>query len=176
MSYVLYSLDGINAKTGEQRAEITQHINESVRTVIRNLRETIWAISDEAITLYDFSDKLKVYVREIFRNNPTQVEFKENFTSEQCLNSLVGLNLYRICQEIVNNVFKHAQATELRIVVSATERVTIEIMDNGKGFDPEKTENEGFGLTNLKSRAAEANIQLALKTSPGKGTSYTLIV
>jgi signal transduction histidine kinase len=50
LSYVLYSLDGINTDDKSKRTEITGNVNESVRNVISNLRETIWAINDEAIS------------------------------------------------------------------------------------------------------------------------------
>jgi signal transduction histidine kinase len=81
LSYVLYSLDGINTDDKSKRTEITGNVNESVRNVISNLRETIWAINDEAISINDFSDKLKVYVRSMFRNTETKISFTENIQS-----------------------------------------------------------------------------------------------
>lgn len=145
LSYVLYSLDGINETDTQKRKELTTTINESVRNVISNLRETIWAINDESITIQDFSDKLKVYARTMFRNTQTNIVFNEQIETDIKLNSVVGLNLYRICQEIINNAFKHSKADELKIEISGHENFKIEISDNGIGFDLEQIETEGFG-------------------------------
>jgi signal transduction histidine kinase len=176
LSYVLYSMDGVNIEDKEKRSAVISDINESVRSVISNLRETIWAINDEAISVNDFSDKLKVYVRSMFRNTGTKIIFNEKIENNIQLNSFVGLNLYRICQEIINNAFKHAQATELNITIASDDRVTIGISDNGVGFELNEDKENSFGLTNIKSRAAETKISLDVKTKPGAGTSYVLIV
>jgi signal transduction histidine kinase len=176
LSYVLYSLDGINTEDKSKRIEITSNVNESVRNVISNLRETIWAINDEAISINDFSDKLKVYVRSMFRNTETKISFTENIQIDTQLNSLVGLNLYRICQEIINNAFKHSKATELLVNITSDKHVVIEIKDNGVGFDLELVEKDGFGLANIKSRAAEVGITLELESKLNNGVKYKLLV
>lgn len=176
LSYVLYSLDGINEKDKQKRAELTTNINESVRNVISNLRETIWAINDESITIQDFSDKLKVYARSMFRNTETKIVFNERIENNIELNSATGLNLYRICQEIINNAFKHSKADELKIEITANEKTTIVINDNGIGFDTEKDSNDGFGLSNIKSRANETGIILNLKAKISRGVAYSLVV
>lgn len=176
LSYVLYSLDGINTDDKSKRTEITGNVNESVRNVISNLRETIWAINDEAISINDFSDKLKVYVRSMFRNTETKISFTENIQIDTQLNSLVGLNLYRICQETINNAFKHSNATELIVNITSDKHIMIEIKDNGVGFDLEAVSKEGFGLANIKSRAAEVGITLELESKLNDGVSYKLLV
>ena len=173
---MLYSLDGINTDDRSKRTEITNSVNESVRHVISNLRETIWAINDEAIDINDFSDKLKVYVRSMFRNTSTKISFSENIKTNNQLNSLVGLNLYRICQEIINNAFKHSKATELIVNIKSENDVTIEIMDNGVGFDLDAVSKDGFGLANIKSRASEVGISLELESKLQSGVKYKLVV
>ncbi|MES2133358.1 MAG: ATP-binding protein [Bacteroidota bacterium] len=176
LSYVLYSLDGINTENQEKREELISNINGSVKNVISNLRETIWAISDESISVNDFSDKLKVYARTIFKNTKTKIIFNERVTNNVELSSLVGLNLYRICQEVINNAFKYAQAAELKVDIESNDRVTIIISDNGKGFDIKEKSSEGFGLSNIKARAGEFGITIDLETEINKGVVYTLVV
>ena len=92
------------------------------------------------------------------------------------LNSLVGLNLYRICQEIINNAFKHSKATELIVNIKSENDVTIEIMDNGVGFDLDAVSKDGFGLANIKSRASEVGISLELESKLQSGVKYKLVV
>lgn len=176
LSYVLYSIDNIVEEDKAKQIEAVKNINESVRNVISNLRETIWTISDEELSMSVFSDKLKVYVRTMFRNTETKILFTEKLDEEVALNASLGLNLYRICQEIINNVFKHAKATKLEISIEAEKGIVIMIRDNGVGFVPGDVPIDSFGLTNIKNRAKEINIQLNFETELSVGTTYKLLV
>ncbi len=177
LSYIIYSLDGINEEDKEKRTEITESINQSVRSVIGNLRETIWAISDANIKLQDFSDKLKLYARNLFRHTDVKIRFTENIRSEKELNALLGLNLYRICQEILTNAFKHSQASEVTIDLQSDEScLAVKIADNGAGFDRSVKKEACYGLQNLRKRSGEFGLALTLETGTGKGTKYELVV
>jgi signal transduction histidine kinase len=176
LSYVLYSIDGLSDQNAEKRVAVTQSINESVRNVISNLRETIWAINDESVSVNDLSDKLKVYVRSMFRNTDVKIVFQETIEKNIPLNSLTGLNVYRICQEIINNAFKHAKASELTIAITASERLEIIITDNGIGFNKDTSTIESYGLTNMKKRADEAGIAFHWDSEEGRGTRFRLVV
>ncbi|MES2566086.1 MAG: ATP-binding protein [Bacteroidota bacterium] len=176
LSYVLYAVDGLKNADHKKQEELGKSINESVRNVIANLRETIWAINDEVINVSDFCDKLKVYARSMFRNTKTKVVFEESISETIQLNSLIGLNLYRICQEIINNAFKHSEADLFTITVSSGERIKVVIADNGKGFNVKNSDSGGYGLSNIKARAKENGIELSLVSENEKGTTYSLIV
>ena len=178
LSYVIYSLDGINNEDEETRTEVTESINQSVRSVIGSLRETIWAISDANIKISDFSDRLKVFAKSLFKHTSTKVVFNEHLEKERELNALLGLNLYRICQEILNNAFKHAKARQIIIEIKSDEKCfELSISDNGIGFNLNKQENKvGYGLSNINKRAEEFGIALTLNTQQGKGTNYSLVV
>lgn len=175
LSYVLYSLDALNTDSVAKRNELKENINESVRSVIQNLRETIWAINDKELTVNDLSDKLKVYARSMFKNTSTKISFKEDIQNQITFNSLVGLNLYRICQEIINNAFKYANASELKITFTVNDKTTITIKDNGIGFDLNEY-LEGFGLANIKSRANEIGVSVDINANKNRGVSYTIVV
>lgn len=177
LSYIIYSLDGINDENEEKRTEVTDSINQSVRSVINSLRETIWAISDANINVQDFSDKLKVFAKTLFKHTNTKINFSENIKTNRELNALLGLNLYRICQEILNNAYKYANATEVKIDVQCEEeKLIIVIGDNGIGFDITQQSKEQYGLQNIKKRAAEFGISLTLETEIGMGARYLLSV
>lgn len=177
LSFIVYSLDGFEEDDKSKRAQLTESVNQTVRSVIGSLRETIWAISDANITAWDFSDKLKIFSKNIFRHSQTQVIFSENIVVKRELNALLGLNLYRISQEILNNAFKYAEATEVKIQIDCTaESLSIFISDNGKGFDTTLNKQESYGLQNIKKRAHEFGITLQLESKIDSGTKYVLIV
>jgi signal transduction histidine kinase len=175
LSYVLYSLDDLDHTDNSKRNEIKTNINESVRSVIQNLRETIWAINDESLTINDLSDKLKVYSRSMFKNSNTKIVFSENIESDIILNSLVGLNLYRICQEIINNAFKYSKATQLKFTINSNEKATIVIEDDGNGFDLNE-QSEGFGLKNIHDRAQEIGASVTISAIKNQGVTFTIVV
>ena len=81
----------------------------------------------------------------------------------------VAQTVYRIIQEALTNVFKHADATQIQIeLVHSDRELNLVIADNGKGFDPERNIS-GFGLQGMQERTATVNGQFQLITSPGNG-------
>lgn len=87
-----------------------------------------------------------------------------------------ALALFRIVQESLANVKRHAAATRVEISIAARDGVIeLEIRDNGKGFDPEKlAESESFGLLGMRERAISIGGELNVTSSPGQGTAVTL--
>jgi len=80
--------------------------------------------------------------------------------------------LYRIAQEALNNALKHAHARRITVCLRHGEgTVTLEVTDDGMGFDPATArERGGLGLSAMEERAAELGGQLAVGSSPGQGT------
>ena len=81
-----------------------------------------------------------------------------------------------LVQEIINNVFKHAQATELIINITKKENIQVIITDNGMGFASSTNDSNSFGLSSLQTRANEINAKLNIETEINKGTSVTLMI
>ncbi len=80
-------------------------------------------------------------------------------------------SLFRIAQEALNNIVKHAQAPQARLRLHLAEPFWMEIEDQGRGFDLQSAPAGGrMGLTGMRERAAEIGWQLRLTTSPGAGT------
>lgn len=77
--------------------------------------------------------------------------------------------LYRILQEQLSNIMKHAQATEVTVILSqAYDRTELEVRDNGKGFDV-TTKANGLGLNNISSRAKVFGGGMKIESARGKG-------
>ncbi len=176
LSYVMFSLEGNEEPSVEKRKEKAHNLANALRSVTGNLRETIWALNQEQLNVQDISDKLKTYTRNIFAYSDTKIKFEDAIENDQSLNPAFALNLFRICQEVINNVFKHAKASELTITISKDKKTTIVITDNGIGFAKELAGIESYGLTNLKVRADEINATLIINSDTDKGTKITLIV
>jgi PAS domain S-box-containing protein len=84
------------------------------------------------------------------------------------------LAVYRLAQELAQNVLKHAQATEATLEVEELPGwVVLRVEDNGRGFDPART-SDGLGLRSLRGRVALLGGQVYLTTAPGEGTQFQL--
>jgi two-component system CheB/CheR fusion protein len=87
------------------------------------------------------------------------------------------LTCYRILQEALHNVAKHARAQRVDVVLTVTDgQVVLIVEDDGVGFDPSKTAKSsgGLGLAGMRERAALVQAKLQVESGPGKGTSVFL--
>lgn len=82
------------------------------------------------------------------------------------------LALYRISQEALNNIIKHAQASEITVALGQHDhKRTLQIRDDGLGFDPQQIDKHGgLGLKGMHERAARIDAQLRITSTPGQGT------
>jgi signal transduction histidine kinase len=95
----------------------------------------------------------------------------EHFNYEERLSDKIEVSVYRICQELLNNVLKHAGASRVSVMIRKSEtQLTFIFEDNGKGFDTE-TSKKGIGLESLNSRIAFLNGNLEIDSSEQKGTT-----
>ena len=85
---------------------------------------------------------------------------------------------YRIIQEAIQNVIKHANAKDCNIEITKFENneLHLTIKDNGVGIDSNKKESEGIGLKNIKDRAKSLNSRLILTSELGKGTKIEIVI
>lgn len=93
---------------------------------------------------------------------------------EERLQAIVEINLYRIVQELINNIAKHAAATRVQVYLSRqNNEVTLCVHDNGKGFDPSR-KKFGAGLMNIESRLQAIKGHMKIESHPGAGTQTTI--
>ena len=85
--------------------------------------------------------------------------------------------LYRISQEALHNVVKHAGARQVRVEVGrAGKGVRLRIEDDGKGFDPSRVPDGHLGLAGMRVRAEKVGATFACRSEPGKGTTIEVVV
>lgn len=102
----------------------------------------------------------------------THFEFFHNL--KERLEPNLELTLFRITQEGINNILKHAEAKNVTIqLMNYDDLLILTIEDNGKGYDPLKLESV-FGLTSMESRAQSVGGQITQDSAPGRGTTITL--
>ncbi len=110
------------------------------------------------------------------RRGGVDVELEENIASNE-VSEEVSVAAFRILQESLHNVEKHARASavKVRVVVEDGELV-VSISDRGRGFDTENGSDAGLGLITMRERAASIAGELSVTSSPGGGTTVCLRV
>ncbi|MBC7643223.1 MAG: sensor histidine kinase, partial [Flavobacterium sp.] len=85
-------------------------------------------------------------------------DFKNNIKNNAQLTSKQGINIFRVLQESVNNAVKYASPSKITIEMNEIEKqLTMQIQDNGNGFNYQEKKKKSYGLTNMKNRIEEIN-------------------
>ncbi|MGJ8746102.1 tetratricopeptide repeat-containing sensor histidine kinase [Polaribacter sp.] len=102
-----------------------------------------------------------------------ELDFKE-ITDWYKINEIIKVNLYRIIQESLQNIIKHAKAKKVTILFSSKEsNLVLSITDNGAGFIIKKKE-KGIGIKNIKSRVVKLNGKFKIYSKPNEGTKIVI--
>jgi signal transduction histidine kinase len=87
----------------------------------------------------------------------------------------VKIALYRIAQEALNNIAKHSGASRAQVSLHCQpQRITLQITDNGQGFDISQAAPGSFGLNNMKERAGQIGASLKIESKINQGTEITV--
>ena len=149
---------------------ISDAINE-IRTISRSLVPS--SIGDLGLV-----ESIQDLVESIKLTRKLNVEFYYHNGIDDLITEQQKLMLFRITQEQVNNVIKHANASNLVIeLISEDDTINIAITDDGQGFDPDQVKfKKGVGLSNITSRAELFNGKVTIDTAPGKGCTLNIHV
>ncbi|KPV42764.1 histidine kinase [Alicyclobacillus ferrooxydans] len=83
--------------------------------------------------------------------------------------------IYRLIQELLNNVHKHAEATNVKIAFSQSKSdLIIQVADNGKGFDPDLIPEGHYGLAGMKERIEYLDGTFLIESAPGTGARFEI--
>lgn len=182
LSYVVSNLDIANAEFSRQQydSKRLQSVTDMSKQAILTLRETVWALSNESISLEAFADKFKAYVKKMSEfSTDIKIEMMDRIEFNATLPPNTALHLFRICQEAFSNALKHAKSSKIYIeIVNDTHAfLEIKIGDNGIGFNIEEAINKGhYGLQNMQHRAAEIGALYQLNSQPNRGTEVCIII
>jgi PAS domain S-box-containing protein len=150
----------------EDLRRLTRGAQAEMRALLAELRPS-------TLTDAELSDLLRLLVNSFIgrTNIPTAL----NIVGEGNLPSDVQVTIYRICQEALNNVAKHARAGKVDIELKQKESaIELGIQDNGLGFDPGPNLSGHYGLSMMRERAEAVGAMLSVESRHGQGTKLTL--
>jgi signal transduction histidine kinase len=151
------------------------HLENAAKGLFVEVREAILGLKMAGRMQTNLSEALSEYVDDFSQLSGIPTSFKAMFKQENgIIPADAEIHLFRIVQESLNNIRKHANASKAWIELSETcDGLRLEICDNGTGFDNEVIERKGkdqFGLNNMSERAKEIGAQFQIIASIGEGT------
>lgn len=182
LTFIISSIDNLQFAFPNMEQNISQklkNISEFTSKTIYELRDTIWAMNKEKISVEDLQARISNFIEKARTASPNTA-FSFQFDSEQNkqyeFSSVVGMNIYRIIQEAVNNALKYAEASVIKVhIEKLQQQFKIEIIDNGKGFVLAEVEL-GNGVNNIKKRAKEIGGEAEVHTIVREGTKILILL
>jgi two-component system, chemotaxis family, CheB/CheR fusion protein len=158
-----------------REAEIERGL-EIATALDRELDFLVWELRPSVIEELGLAAALPRFVREWSQHYNVPAEYRSTFEPGQ-LSADAEVAFYRVAQEALNNVAKHARANRVDVILEGRQGlVTLVVEDNGVGFDaanPELTSGR-FGVTGMRERAELVGGSLEIESTPGDGTSIFL--
>jgi len=161
-------------KNEEARDSLLDSASSYTYNAIQEIRKLSKTFITPSIKDVGLIDSIKYVTEEIMLVHPIKIMFKARGFIEDGLTQKFKLNIFRIVQEQINNILKHAKAKNITITIEeSVDRILFSIIDDGIGFDIAKTK-PGIGITNIKSRCELYNGIMILTSPLGKGTTLSM--
>ena len=181
---VILGLEVVRRTATKRPEQVTPLLEENIVLLREAMNETrdlvaqtrAWTMDTEDCR--ELSETIERYARQFSARTEIAVQVRSEWETD-ALPPPFAFGILRIVQETLNNVAKHAQASEVDITFYQTDhkKLTVTMTDNGIGFTPaQKTSATGMGLHAMQERAAALSGTLQTVSAPGHGTTVTLTV
>jgi signal transduction histidine kinase len=151
--------------------EALEHVAQQLD---RDVDHLVWELRPTALDDLGLRAALANYVQDWSLRVSVSAELHTAGLNTDRLASEIETTLYRIAQEALNNIAKHARARHVEIILERRpDHVSLIVVDDGVGFDPAEIDGDrrGFGLLGMQERAALVGASLEIESAPGEGTT-----
>jgi signal transduction histidine kinase len=162
---------------GAGRADLEEKIaalEQVAQQLDRDVDHLVWELRPTALDDLGLRAALANYIQDWSPRVGVPAELHTTGLTTDRLASEIETTLYRIAQEALNNIAKHARASHVEIILERrADQVSLIVEDDGVGFDAGAADDErrGFGLLGMQERAALVGATLQIESSPGEGTT-----
>jgi signal transduction histidine kinase len=172
LSGILLGLTAIDrATTLREARRASAALQGTARITLENVGRLAFALRPSMLDDFGLAPALKALGAALEEQGGPEVQLKVDHANAERLPARVETALYRITQEALTNVVKHADAKTVRITFVRQERsVVLTIDDDGCGFTRAQVPGDGFGLVGMRERTASVNGTLDIESKPGAGT------
>lgn len=158
----------------EQASQILERIN----TIIKSVQRITTELRPEVLDDLGLIEALKWQAREIEKRTKLDIQFMSTVTNSDFLDDDLTTTIFRVFQEAMNNIVRHAEATEVNIDLDKKNgHLVLSIMDNGVGIDEsEKEATSSVGIIGMRERTRFLGGDLFVEGKKGEGTNLIMWV
>jgi len=159
-----------------QAVKLANDLKQTTNSVLENLHRLAMDLRPASLDHLGLIAALRQYIKTFSQQHQIKIQFETDEAESERLASTVEINLYRIVQEALTNVIRHAQATQADVILKRRGDTLVTIIeDNGIGFDAETAKQSGrLGLLGMRERAEMLGGTLTIEST--LGTSTTIYV
>ena len=169
------NLDSLNLSESKEAIQKRSNYISDLKIIEEDIRKISHDLNTDFVSGSGFMDILSELIDKQSQAYQFQCEFnhKDDINWESVSNK-TKINIYRIIQESLQNIYKHANAKTVKISLKVkNDVICLSISDDGKGFDIQKSK-KGIGLKNIKSRVNELDGEVNFESEINKGTTITI--
>ena len=156
--------------------EMITHSHKTLANVINQIRLLSQSLVPPTLGDLGLIESINELCDSLKRAHKFNIDFYFRYFSEEFLPENLKLMIFRIIQEQISNIVRHAQASSIQIKLqSDAEYLILSIADDGKGFDPADFK-KGLGFSNIANRAGLFNGKVEIEAAPGNGCVLTVII
>ncbi len=173
LTSILLGLRGLEEVKDEQMLHASvAEVRDLVRSTLQDVRRLAVELRPKALDDFGLVAALERLTDSFGEQTGIAIEFVQN-VPEGRLPPDVETALYRIVQESLTNVVKHARADRVSIVLTRkADSVSVLVEDDGIGFEPGRERAEGLGLLGMRERVSLLGGRVAIESRPGSGTTF----
>jgi signal transduction histidine kinase len=180
LSTVKMSLSALTPKVKDPVAvEILNNTSHVVNEALNTIKEISNNMSPHVLTNLGVASAISIFAAKVNSARSVTVDFRTNMEGER-FDTDKEVVLYRVACELINNGMKHSGASKIEMDLNRHQKIiTLQYLDNGRGFDTEKLSSEeavGMGLPNIETRVRSVDGVFVIESSKGKGTSALIRV
>lgn len=176
---VRLNLEFINKKADEESVAKRKGFIKELQNVESEIRGVSHDLSRNSIFKDEKSFKALLEFMINSQKNNDDTFFETDIDAEiewDNFGNVVKANIYRIIQEAIQNINKYSKAKQAKITIKEVgDSITVNIEDDGVGFDTDKVKSTGIGLRNLRKRASALNGSIDIISQPGAGTAVKIV-
>jgi signal transduction histidine kinase len=174
LTYINFQIENIKLDSPEL-VETLEPVSQSLGNLSKSIRSISHALNSQLLVQQDLIKAIATEIKRLKKNSKVDISYSFEEIEVKRFDDNEKIIIYRIFQECINNVFKHAKASKLCIFITTSPDFRMMISDNGKGFDSiDKIDKLSLGLINMANRADSIAYNLAVESQVGLGTEITL--
>jgi two-component system sensor histidine kinase UhpB len=149
---------------------------ENIEKALQEIRKLSHSLATPSLEEYNLIEAINDLINDAASESNVKLKFKNNLKKGIKIPDEINVNIYRLAQEQLNNVFQHAKASTVKIQISSDEKgIYLLIEDDGIGFSMDETKF-GLGLKNIEGRVKLYSGKLTVKTEAGKGCKLEIFL